>query len=542
VSVAVSGAQESHGHGILSRVSSNTLTGEAHAHDFPPTALLTRLNQHLPMLKRGPRDLPARQQTLRDTIDWSYELLTADEQTLFRRLAVFVGGCTMEAVEAVCVAGGTVGSDILKSLAAQLDKSLLKQHDDSAGEPRFVMLETIREYALERLARSGEENALRQRHADYFLALAERAELELRGVDQAIWLVRLEVDYDNLRAALDWATRSDNIEFNARLAGALWRFWMARGLWSEGWARLTEISPETPAVALPRTAVWVKMLQGRAVLAFYLGNHAAAQQLFEHSLARFRELDDRSGIAWTLIYYGWLINDGGDPLTARSLLEEGLAIFRQLGDRQGIGWTLGCLGLGALYLGEYVAARAMLEEGLSMCRAAADRWSTAWTLHLLGMGFGQLGDTITGITLQQESREISRALGDRRNMAYTLMAQGYLTTDLGQYAEAHRLLAEALRLQKEIGDRWGMAFVLWFSAVLSAAEGQAEHAVRIESAALRLFETIGVALPVAAYGRFMDRLQLSHQTLSADEQVRIQAEGRAMTLEQAVAYTLAEDN
>jgi len=158
------------------------------------------------------------------------------------------------------------------------------------------------------------------------------------------------------------------------------------------------------------------------------------------------------------------------------------------------------------------------------------------------MVLGQLGDTMAGIALQQESREISRALGDRRNRAYTLMAQGYLTIDLGEYAEAHHLLAEALRLQYEIGAQWGMAFTLWFSAVLSAAEGQAERAVRIESAALRLFEIIGVALPVATLGRFMDRLQLRRQTLSADEHARAWTEGRAMTLEQAIAYARGQDD
>jgi predicted ATPase/transcriptional regulator with XRE-family HTH domain len=503
---------------------------------FAPEELLVRLHQRLPLLTGGPRDMPARQQTLRATIDWSYQLLNHAEQTLFTRLAVFVGGWTLHAVEAVCSPAGDLGIAIVDGLQSLLDHSQLRQVAAPDGAPRFRRLETIREYALERLAASGEEVALRQRHAEYFLTLAERAEPELRGVEQATWLARLEVDYDNLRAALGWAARRDDVELGARLGAALWRFWMARGLWSEGWAHLAELLPETPADALPRTAVWAKVLQGRAVLAFYLGDHATASQLFEHTLARFRELRDQSGIAWTLIYYGWQINDDGDPLAARPLLEEGLAICRELGDRQGIGWTLGCLGLGALYLGEHMAARAMLEEGLAMCRAAADRWSTAWTLHLLGMVLGQLGDTMAGIALQQESREISRALGDRRNMAYTLMAQGYLTIDLGEYAEAHHLLAEALRLQYEIGAQWGMAFTLWFSAVLSAAEGQAERAVCVESAALRLIETIGVALPVATLGRFMDRLQLSRQTLSADGHARAWTQGRAMTLEQAIAY------
>jgi len=510
---------------------------------FPPEELLAWLDRRLPLLTGGPRDLPARQKTLRNTIDWSYHLLDRAQQTLFTRLAVFVGGWTLEAAEAVCNGAGDLGIAIVDGLQSLLDQSLLRQVEGPDGALRFRRLETIREYALERLAASGEAEALRWCHAEYFLRLAEQAEPELRGAEQAIWLARLEVEYDNLRAALQWAAQRGDVEFSARVAGALWRFWVARGPWSEGWARLAEILPEAQAAAPSRSSMWAKVVQGSAVLAFYLGDHAAARQLFEQSLVRYRELGDRLGVAWTLIYYGWLINDGGDPLAARPLLEQSLAICRELGDRQGIGWALARLGLGYSFLGDYAAARPLLEESLALCRAVGDRWGTAWALHLLGLAVGEFGggDIAAAIALEEESLAISRELRDRRNMAYTLLILGTSIMAQGEYAKVHHLFTEALTLQQEIGDKWGTAVVLWVDAVLSAAQGQAERGLRIESAASALLEAIGAALPGAMLTRFMPILTVSRQTLTADEQARVWAEGRAMTLEQAITYALEGD-
>jgi predicted ATPase/class 3 adenylate cyclase len=510
---------------------------------FAPEELLARLELRLPLLTGGPRDMPARQQTLRATIDWSYQLLNHEEQTLFMRLAVFVGGWTLEAAEAVCNAADELGIAIVDGLQSLLDHSLLRQVEGPDGAPRFRRLETIREYALERFAKSGEAAVWQQRHADYFLTLAERAEPELRGVEQTLWLSRLEADYDNLRAALDWAVQRGEVELGARLAGALWRYWEARGLWSEGWARLMELHPDIPADALPHTRIWAKVLQGRAVLAFYLGKHAAARQLFEESLARFRELGHQSGIAWTLIYAGWQVNDGGDPLAARPLLEESLAIFRHLDDRQGMGWALARLGMVHTFLGDRPAARPLVEESLALCRAIGDRWGTAWSLQLLGVVVGYLDDPAAGAALEAESIAISRALGDRRGMAYSqAFLGGFLSLYQGEHAEAQRLIAEALHVQHEIGDHWGIGLVLWFTALLSAAQGQAMRAVRLESASAALIEAIGAALPLAAIPSFTQILQVSRQALTEDEQARAQTEGRAMTIEQAIAYACSDSD
>jgi tetratricopeptide (TPR) repeat protein len=285
------------------------------------------------------------------------------------------------------------------------------------------------------------------------------------------------------------------------------------------------------------------VLQGRAVLAFYLGNHTVAHQLFEQCLARYRALDDRSGIAWTLIYYGWQRNDGGNPLAARPLFEESLAIFRALGDQQGMGWALARLGLVQIFLGDLSAARPLLEESLALCRAVSDGWGAAWALQLLGVVVGELGNPAVAIALEAESLAISRALGDRRNMAYTQAFLGaYLTLDQDEHVEAQRLIAEALRGQHELGDQWGMALVLWFAAIVSAARGLAARAVRLESASAALIEAIGAALPLTASPRFMQILQVSRQALSEEERARAWAEGRAMRQEQVIVYACDEDD
>jgi len=195
---------------------------------LPPPALLARLDRSLQLLAGGARDLPARQQTMRAAIAWSYELLHAGERALFRRLAVFAGGCTLEAVAAVCQAGSQMEDDVLAWLSALVDKSLLQQEEQAAGAPRFGMLETIREYAREQLAAAGEEERTRQRHAAYCLSLAEQAEPALTGRDQAVWMARLEAEHDDMRAALHWCRAHDPGRW-VRLALALGWFWLVRG-------------------------------------------------------------------------------------------------------------------------------------------------------------------------------------------------------------------------------------------------------------------------------------------------------------------------
>jgi predicted ATPase len=263
---------------------------------FSPRALLSRLGRRLDLLKDGPRDRPARHQTLRQAIAWSYDLLDEDVRRFFRALSVFVGGCSLEAAEAVCGTGSAL--DVIDGVATLVDQNLLRRDEDRAGEPRFLMLETIRSYALERLGQSGEEAATRQAHAAYFLALAEEAEAALTGAEQLDWLNRLDTEHDNLRAAVLWAQDHAEAETGLRLGAALWRFWIIRGHIDEGGTYLKRM------LALP----------GEDVL----------------PVARARALNG----------LGTLLHNRGDNYEARSCLEEGLALLRQQGDRRGTATVL----------------------------------------------------------------------------------------------------------------------------------------------------------------------------------------------------------
>jgi tetratricopeptide (TPR) repeat protein len=288
-------------------------------------------------LTGGARDLPARQQTLRGAIAWSYDLLDAAERSLFRRLSAFVGGWTLAAAETVCDAAGELGLDVVEGVAALVDRSLLRREDRTADEPRFGMLETIREYGLEQLEACGEAAEIRRRHAAHYLALAEAAEPELTGPRQAAWLDRLEAEHDNLRAALRWAVEQGEAELGLRLGGALWRFWYVRGYLTEGRERLAELL--AAAGAPGQTAARARALRGLGIVAEAQGDYAVARRHYEEALALMRELGDRRGIALSLNNLGDVARDRGDYAAARALHEESLAIGRELGDRA-IAWIL----------------------------------------------------------------------------------------------------------------------------------------------------------------------------------------------------------
>src|SRR5262249_47481827 len=269
---------------------------------LPPHALLSRLDQRFKLLSGGARDAPARQQTMRATIDWSYHLLDKGEQRLFARLGVFVGGWTLEAAEAVCNADGDLGLDVFDRLAALLNKSLLKQQAGAAGEPRFTMLETLREYALERLEQSGEAETIRHRHADCFVALAETAEPHLFEPNPRVWLDRIAVEYDNLRGAQAWALAQEDAEIGVRLAVALLWFWNQRGYSTSevrGW--LEAALEPARSLGQPLAALRAEALCARGFMEeHHHVEHAIA--LLEESLALFQELGDRAGMARTLLY------------------------------------------------------------------------------------------------------------------------------------------------------------------------------------------------------------------------------------------------
>jgi predicted ATPase/class 3 adenylate cyclase len=302
---------------------------------FAPEALLERLNQSLGMLTGGSRDMPARQRTLRTAIDWSYNLLDTGERALFARLAVFVGSCTLDAVGAVCNADGNLLFAVMDGMTSLLDKSLLQVVDDPSGEPRFRMLETIHEYARERLRERSEEASTRQHHMIFFLALAERAAPHLIDTQQLGWLARLETEHDNMRAALQWAIERQNTETALRLGAALWRFWWQHGYLTEGqaWLEALLALPEGGTSTAASRALRADVLLGAGHLGNDQADYRAARAYCEASQAIWQELGDQRGLALALEMLGQIATDQGDFLAAWATLEQSLALSQEIGDK-----------------------------------------------------------------------------------------------------------------------------------------------------------------------------------------------------------------
>jgi tetratricopeptide (TPR) repeat protein len=466
---------------------------------FSPQALLGRLGQRLNLLTGGARDLPARQQTLQNTIAWSYDLLTEAEQALFRRLGVFVGGWTIEAAEAVCDAADDFRLEVVDGLESLLAKNLIRHAAARDGEPRFTMLETIREYALERLELSGEVDTLRQRHAAYYLALAEIAEPALQGPQKRTWLDQLEAELNNVRTALEWALEGGDAETGLRLAGALWLFWdrqrsddLTEGqVWLEKLLAAGRTAPAaTRAKALYRAA-WLAMSQwdfkrvaklsqeslalcrelgdkrGMAWSIFHLsqaaasiGDHATARSFTQEGMALFREVGERWGLAYMLTNLGHEAMMQNDYATMRSRLDEGLAIWQELGDQLGIGQTFYILGVAAVDQGDYLSASDLLEQSLALLRELEDKWSVATVLGKLGSVARCQGDFATARSRHERSLALYREVGNKGGTAVALGNLGLVAQDQGEPARAMALCEESLTLWRELGDLWGIAWAL----------------------------------------------------------------------------------
>ncbi len=468
-----------------------------------PQALLARLERArlaspLHLLTGGARDLPARQQTLRSTIDWSYDLLEPGERALFARLAVFVGGCSLEAVEAVCSAGEDLPLDVLDGLALLVDKSLLRQAEGPEGEPRFGMLETIREYAAERFEASGDAETLRRRHAEYYLALAEQAAPELLGPQQGTWLERLEREHDNLRAALGWALERGEETVGLRLAAALGQFWEVRGHLGEGqgWLeRALSRWPEAPAPA--RSGA----LSAAGSLAYVRGEYERAATLLEESLSVRRALEDRPGVALSLHKLGRVEHYRGDFERAAALYDESLAIRRALGDARGVAWSLNSSAVLARDRGDDDRARALYQESLAHFRELGDTW-----------GIGLLLNNLARIARDREDWERAAAL-----------------------------CAESLALFQELGDRTGVAWVLSNLAVVAQRRGAWESAARLHGAAEALRETIGLAaifLSPSERARYEAAVATTRAELGDRAFAAATAAGRAMPAEEIARAAL----
>jgi predicted ATPase/class 3 adenylate cyclase len=506
-----------------------------------PQALLARLEHRLAVLTGGPRDVPARQQTLRQTIAWSHDLLTPGEQVLYRRLAVFVGGCTLAAAEAL-VGGGELDPsfdplNVVDGMASLVDKSLLRQEEEATGEPRFRMLETIREYAVERLAVAGEAERLQYTHAGEYLAFAEDADAGLLGGGrQAEWLDRLEADHDNLRAALAWFLRRGPAEPGLRLAAALRRFWRARGYITEGRQWTAELLAQ-PA-ARGRSLARARALHAAGFFTSQQGDYGEARALFAESLEIFRELGDPRGIGWALVDLGYLTRYEGNHAAARALLEESLEPLTQAGETEGMAAALGNLGLVARDQGDPDVAERYLEQSLALWQRLDDRVGIGWALTGLAMAARAQGRLDVAEVRTEKSLAVWQELGDRQNRANVLSTAARLARDQREYALARARLAESLAIFEDLGDRRGLAFALEGFAGLAADEAQPLRAHCLAAAAARLRRIIGAGAPPAWRADLERSLQAASRGLAAGAVEDASARGRAMTLAEALTFAL----
>jgi predicted ATPase/DNA-binding winged helix-turn-helix (wHTH) protein len=504
---------------------------------LPVEQIVRLLDQRFRLLTSGNRELP-RHQTLRAMLDWSFELLDDAEKAVFARLSVFAGGWTLAAATEVCCGAPIAKDEMVYVLIGLIEQSLVVADEDG---DRYRMLETVREYAKERLAGGSAADAVRHRHRhrDYFLALAEEVEPKLMGADQATWLQGLDEEHDNLRLALEWSLVNVGSEAGFRLCGALHWFWIVRGHRAEGRAWCERILGKSGGEE--RTPERAKALNATGLLAYHQGDFSAARAGYEESLAIRRKLNDRGGIATSLNNVGNLTLDQGDLPAAKALFEESLAIARQLGDRRLMTYTLGNLGTVAFHQNDYPVARTLYEECLATLRELEDRVRIAIVLNNLGELTFEQGDYAAARALHEESLAIRRELDDPGGIAFSMKNLGEVAFEVGEFRIAGGLYKEGLAIRRKLGDREGIAYVLEGHAAVLAALGDCLHAARIGGAAQRLREEIGAPLLPNERTRYDRRIAAARTALGDGLAFdRAWKEGRALTLERAIELALGK--
>ena len=470
-----------------------------------PDAILARLTNQLAALGAGSRDLPERQQTLRGAIAWSYDILDAEDRRLLERLSAFRGGIDLEAAEAVCGPAGELGRDVVDGLSELADQSLLRVVD--GGEARFQMLETIREFASDLLASHGEADLVRGRFGAWFLGLAERARPLLAGPDQRIWLDRLELEHDNLRAALDRAVAAGDAETAIGLGFALWRFWQMRGHLFEARRRLDAMAAAPWSRRSP--VLHARLLEALGGVCWWQADVPAMRVAYEEAVKLWRAEANPSELANALYNYSFCFTISANPRAAAGST-----------DPDGIGW-------------------ASLQEALEIYRALGDERGQANVLWGIGDKHYFSDDPTAGLAALTEALEIYRRVGDRTMEAWALHMLGAAKLRLGDLETSRGLFADALRLFQGSGDASGLTLVFDDFASQAAHDGDPERAARLWGAARSLTASTGAGL-ASHVDQFLDQfLRPTPQAmLSPEEVTRLAAEGAAMAIDQVVAYAL----
>jgi predicted ATPase/class 3 adenylate cyclase/Tfp pilus assembly protein PilF len=505
---------------------------------LPPKAILTRLANRLKLLTGGAKDLPERQRTLRGAIEWSHDLLDEGERTLFARLAVFSGGRTLEAIDAICDAEGDLPVDALDGVSSLLDKSLLRQEEGIGGEPRFVMLETIHEFAREKLEESGEAEEMKRAHAQYFLALAEEAYPGLKGANQLEWLERLEAEHDNMRAALSWASDRKETGMALGLGGALWRFWFFLGHFSEGRRWLEEAlviagrgSPEARAMALA----------GVAALAFEQGELDRAREASEEGLDLLAgEPKDRSEARLHILTGLGIVAWGReDPELAARWHEEGVALSRQRRDSWWLARNLRDLGTASAYRGDLERATELYEESMSLYRERGDRDGLGRCLNNLGLVAYFQGDLVRAEKLIEEAVALFKEFG----AASATLSPGnlgwlaLLRNDLGK---AGAIFRESLASSWDLGLNPLVQNALEGLACLAGAQAEAKRAARLWGAAQALHEDKVIPRDPDFLAEADARISVVRSGVGEEAWEEAWREGRAMPLNEAVDYAMED--
>jgi predicted ATPase len=499
-----------------------------------PSSLLTRLASRLQVLTGGARDLPERQKTLRGAMDWSHDLLSPAEQKLFRRLSVFVGGCNLEGVEAVCDTIGDLDLGLLDGMASMVDKSLVRQVEQARGESRFVMLETIREYALEKLEANGEKAVTKRAHAAYCLVLAEEAAAEQS--EGAEWLEGFALEHDNFRASLEWLTETGDADWGLRLSAALFRFWEMHEYLAEGRDWLGKLL--NLAGAAGPTKARARSLFAAGVLAAVQGDYVSADAHITEGLDIARHLHDNHGVAVSLNALAVNARDRGDLAVACSLFEESLAVWRELGDLKAVARSLSNLANVLKLQADYSRARALYAECLLIFRELGDRTGVAWSMNYQGDVARDQGDSAAAQGLYEQGLAIFRELGDRWGIAGTLADLGSLAREQGNYSTAHALYRESMKKFQELEHKRGIARLLECFACSAAAQLKAERSLRLAGAAAALRQNIGAPLTPAEQAKLESTLGPPRQALSNSAGATAWLEGWAMPVEKAIEEVL----
>jgi len=503
-----------------------------------PEQIAARLNNRFRLLSGGSRAVLLHHRTLQAALDWSHELLGPREKTLLRRLFVFSGWFTLDAVESICSDNELAQDDLLNVLTSLVDKSLVIAEQVHA-EARYRLLETVREYCRDRLLEAGEALDFRNRHLRWYAALTERAEPELQGPRQETWLARLEAEHDNVRGALEWGiTEEGDTESALRLAAAIRWFWEMRGYWREGRNWLELLIARVGAAAPP--LLRARALQGIGFIAIRQGDIHRVAEAGEESLALVSGTGDKQSRANSLTILGLLACATRDFGRAEALGGESLILCRELGHTWGIAAALHMLALVARARGELDRADAFFEESMKLSRGMGDKWVVAQGLRDQGLVARERGDYARAEKLTQESLKLLREVGDKVDTAGGLSNLGILAWLQDQHEKADALFKESLRARKELDDKPGIAVCLLGLGVVAESTGEPERATRLFGAAEGLRKTLGAQLPPFIKTRYDNHVTDLRAALQEPGFAAAWTEGYEMTLEQAVSFALGD--